>query len=554
MNTIETSPAATPAPDRRRWLGMAVLSLGVSLIIVDATIVNVAVPAIIRTLNIQLGDAEWINSIYSLVFAALLITLGRVGDLIGRRRLFMTGLVVFVAASMLAGLAPNGALLIAARLIQGIGGAMILPATLSTVNATFQGRERGIAFGIWGSIIGGMAALGPLLGGWLTTTFSWRWAFYINLPLGLIALFGASRWVRETRDETTRPGFDLPGFFTSTLGMASLVFALIEGQRYGWLRPTATFSLGSWSWPLANLSIVPVAFALAVIGLVAFFLVEVRRGGRGQLALIDLSLFELRSFSFGNLTATIVSLGELGMVFVLPLFLQGVLGYSAFRTGLLLLALAGGSFLAGPGAVGLARRLGPRRVVTLGMGLEALAIFSLSVLISPTVAGWALAPSLFVYGIGVGLASAQLTSVVLAEVSPSRSGQASGMQSTFRQVGSALGIAILGTVLAVSLGNETAARLAEVPGLPPQAQAQMVALAKATAGQVIGELRQRPETVAIADAISVALTDAARHAALVASAFVLLGFGASWLLPDTRAADEPAADTGGVPAGRPVEI
>lgn len=532
--------AATNLPDRRRWLGMAILSLGVSLIIIDATIVNVAIPAIIDSLHIELGDAEWINSIYSLVFAALLITLGRVGDLVGRRRLFMAGLVVFVAASMLAGLAPNGGLLIAARLIQGIGGAMILPSTLSTVNATFQGRDRAIAFGIWGSVIGGMAALGPLLGGWLTTAFSWRWAFYINLPLGIIALAGAAAWVRESRDETARPGFDLPGFLASTIGLGSLVFGLIEGQRYGWWRPTRPFAIGGWTWPSDSLSIVPAAFALAAVALALFLAIEVRRGRAGQPALIDLGLFRLRSFGFGNIAAAIVSLGELGMVFVLPLFLQGVLGFSAFRTGLLLVALAGGSFLAGPGAVALARRIGPRRVVTTGMGLEVVAIFSLSLILTPTVAGWALVPSLFVYGVGVGLATAQLTSVILADVPANRSGQASGMQSTFRQVGSALGIAILGTVLAVSLGNGTADRLAQVPNLSPEVRAQTVELAKATAGQIIGELRARPDDAAIVDAIGVALTDAARRSALVASAFVLVGFGASWLLPETRASEEPA--------------
>ena len=486
-------------PDRRRWLGMAILSLGVSMIIIDATIVNVAIPAIIKSLNIELGDAEWINSIYSLVFASLLITLGRVGDLVGRRRMFIIGLGIFVAASMLAGLAPNSGLLIAARLIQGIGGAMILPSTLSTVNATFQGRDRAIAFGIWGSVIGGMAALGPLLGGWLTTSFSWHWAFYINLPIGLIVLAGALAWVRESRDETARPGFDLPGFFASTIGLGSLVFGLIEGQRYGWLRPTKAFALGSWTWPLDNVSIVPFAFALALLGLSLFLLIEVGRGRAGQPALIDLKLFRFRSFSFGNIAASIVSLGELGMVFVLPLFLQGVLGFSAFRTGLLLVALAAGSFLAGPSAVALARRIGPRRVVTTGMGLE-----------------------------------------VLADVPANRSGQASGMQSTFRQVGSALGIAILGTVLAVNLGNETADRLAQIPNLSPEVRAQTVELVKATAGQILGELRNRPDAAALVTVIGQALTDAARRAAMVASLFVLLGFGASWLLPDTRIPEQPA--------------
>lgn len=532
---------AVTAPDPRRWWAMAVVSLGVAMIIVDATIVNVAVPSIIRDLHITLNDAEWINSIYSLVFAALLITLGRIGDLAGRKRLYTIGLLLFVGASMLAGLAPNGGLLIAARLIQGVGGAMILPATLSIVNTTFQGRERGIAFGIWGSIIGGMAALGPLLGGWLTTNLSWRWAFYINLPIGLLALLGTLAWVRESRDEHARRGFDLPGFLTSTIGLASLVFALIEGQRYGWWQPALPLALGGWTWQ-GSLSIVPFAFALAAVCLVSFVLIEWRRTRTGKLVLIDVQLFRLRSFAYGNLTATIVSLGEFGVVFVLPLFLQSVREYSAFQTGLVLLALAGGSFLAGGLAAFLSQRVGPRRVVTAGMGLEAIGIGSLSLILSPTITGWNLVPSLLIYGLGVGLATAQLTSVILVDVPPERSGQASGMQSTFRQVGSALGIAILGTVLAVTLGNETQSRLAQIPHLPAGARAGITASVKATAGQVLTQLRRQPGNEAVVKAVSDALTQATHWAALAAALFVLCGFAMSWLLPNPQATPHGPAE------------
>ena len=187
---------------RRKWLGLAMLSLGVALIIMDATIVNVAIPSIIRDLDIELVDAEWITTIYSLVFAALLITLGRLGDQFGRKRLFHIGLIIFMAASLLAGRAPTGPALVAASAVQGISAAMILTSPISTVNATFRGRDRAIAFGVWGSVIGGMAAIGPLVGGWLTTDFSWRWAFYINIPIGIAVLIGSFPWVSESRDDS----------------------------------------------------------------------------------------------------------------------------------------------------------------------------------------------------------------------------------------------------------------------------------------------------------------------------------------------------------------
>jgi EmrB/QacA subfamily drug resistance transporter len=538
MSTTTTTGAG-PA----RWFGMAMLGLGVSLIIVDATIVNVAVPTIIEDLHINLGTAEWINSIYSLVFAALLITLGRLGDLYGRKKLFLTGLVVFVVSSMGAGLAPNGGALIATRLVQGIGGALILPTTLSIINSTFVGRERAIAFGIWGSIIGGMAALGPLLGGWLTTNVSWRWAFYINVPLGLIALLGGLAWVRDSRDDTTQTGFDLRGFLTVTIGLAGIVFALIEGETYGWWRPDQPFSIVGWQWPLTMISVVPIAGLVGLGLLLAFIAIEWRRRANGQLVLFDLDLFRLRSFSFGILTVTIVSLGELGTVFVLPLFLQGALAYSAFRTGVVLLPLAIGSFLAGPLAASLSQRFGANRVVSLGMGLEALGIFTISLLLSPTISGWALAPSLLAYGFGLGLASAQLTSVVLAEVPVARSGQASGMQSTFRQVGSALGIAVLGTVLAIGLGAETRDQLAQAPNLPVQQREQIVAVVKSTAGQVLAQFRQQPGSAPLVAVVSQALADATIQATHIATIFVLLGFAASWFLPDTRAIErEPSGE------------
>jgi MFS family permease len=204
------------------------------MIIVDATIVNVAIPSIIRDLHIGITQAEWANSIYSLVFAALLISVGRIGDVTGRRRVFIWGLLVFLGASLITALAPSGTVLLAGRFLQGVGGALILPSTLSIVNATFRGRERAIAFGIWGSVIGGMAALGPLAGGWFVTNLSWRWAFYVNLPIGALALAGTLLYLGESRDPDARPGFDPPGVAVSTIGFLSVVFGLIEGQTYGW--------------------------------------------------------------------------------------------------------------------------------------------------------------------------------------------------------------------------------------------------------------------------------------------------------------------------------
>ena len=216
-----------------RWFGLVFISLAVALIIVDSTIVNVAVPAIVDELDLSSTQVQWVQEAYTLVFASLLLLFGSLADRFGRRRLLLIGVVLFAAASVGAAFAPTADLLIGARLVQGVGGAMMLPSTLSLLNATFRGRERGIAFAVWGSTIGGMAAVGPLLGGWLTTAFSWRWAFGINVPLGILIIIGVLWAVSESR-EGSRGRIDLVGVVLSVVLFGSLVFGLIEGRTLGW--------------------------------------------------------------------------------------------------------------------------------------------------------------------------------------------------------------------------------------------------------------------------------------------------------------------------------
>ncbi len=572
--------AAIHESGRGRWLGLAMLSVGVSMIIVDATIVNVAVPSIIRDLNLDLTAAEWVNTSYALVFAALLVTLGRIGDVIGRRRMYLTGLVIFLVASVLAGAAQTGEWLIGARLLQGVGGAAILPATQSILNANFRGRDRAIAFGIWGSVIGGMAAVGPLLGGFLTTYVSWRWAFFINIPIGLVAIAGTLKYIGESRDEHAKPGFDFPGFLLITLGLGGIVFALIEGQTYGWLVPKRPFTVAGWTWPSADVSIIPFILAGGALALVIFAVVELRRRKAGKFYLFDFTMWRYPGFRYGNLAGTIVSLGEFGLLFILPLFLQAVLGLSAFETGALLISLAVGSFFAAPGAAQMARRFGPRRVVTVGMALEAVGILWTTLLIAVDVNVVLFVPPLFIYGLGVGFATAQLTSIVLGDVPPRESGLASGTNSTMRQVGSALGIAILGTVLAAGLSSGVRTQLADhAPQIPEAAREGFAIAIEQSAGQAINAFRgdpadlvasglvppefadflagpaARPVLDQVVTAGEDAFVDAARTAGFVALGFVLLGVVFSFLLPrDKPHVLERVGPEEPVPAaGRPEE-
>ncbi|MEV7329190.1 DHA2 family efflux MFS transporter permease subunit [Micromonospora sp. NPDC093244] len=526
---------------RGRWWGLFAISLGVAMIIVDATIVNVAVPQIIRDLDITSTDAQWVQEAYTLVFAALLLVAGRLADRSGRRRMFVAGVVVFVAASVLAALAGSGETLIASRVLQGVGGAMMLPTSLSLLNANFTGRDRGIAFAVWGSTIGGAAALGPLLGGWLTTEYSWRWAFGINVPVGLAVVAVTLALVAESRDDRAERGIDIVGALLSVIGMTGVVFALIEGRTYGWWEREKPFSLFGLDWTL-TLSPVPVAGLLGLAALALFLGHQLRRNRAGRPALLDLSLFGIGSFRNGVLAAAIVSLGEFGLLFALPLWYQNVLGYSAFDTGLALLPLAVGSFLASGIGAPLTQRLGAARVVQLGVAAELVGVAGLGLVVAPDTSWWAPLGFLFVYGIGVGMATAQLTGVSLSEVPVRRSGQGSGVQSTARQVGSALGIAVLGTVLFASLGGILGDRLADQPGLDAAQRDQVVTAVKESAGAAIGGLADDPRTAPIAQEARIAFSDATRYAAFAAAGFLLIGLVACARLPRTRPEPQAPAD------------
>lgn len=278
------------ASARRRWAGLVFISIAVALIIVDSTIVNVAVPSIVDDLGITSTQVQWVQEAYTLVFASLLLVFGSIADRVGRRRMLLTGVVVFALASVGAALASTGDLLILARFVQGVGGAMILPTTLSLLNATFRGRERGIAFAVWGSTIGGMAAVGPLLGGWLTTTFSWHWAFGINIPLGILIVVGVLLTVEESRGGAA--GIDVVGAILSVIAMGTLVFGLIEGRSYGWWTVDQRPELFGASWPW-DLSPVPVAFVISAATIAAFVVWGVRRRRAGKPTLLAFGLFGL---------------------------------------------------------------------------------------------------------------------------------------------------------------------------------------------------------------------------------------------------------------------
>ena len=395
---------------------------------------------------------------------------------------------------------------------------------------------------MWGSTIGGMAAVGPLLGGWLTTDFSWRWAFGINIPLGIAVFIGIAFAVAESKEARAK-GIDVVGAVLSVLLFGGLVFGLIEGRTYGWWTSAKPFTLGGFTWPW-TISPVPVAFVISALALVGFL----SRGRRGRSSLLEFSLFRIRSFSNGNIAALVIALGEFGLILSLPLWLQFVLGFDALQTGLVLLALAVGSFVASGIAGATSGRVDPIVMVRFGIAAEIVGVVAVAVVIAPdAVWGWLL-PALFVYGIGVGLATAQLTGVILQDVPVDLSGQGSGTQSTSRQVGSALGIAILGTVLFTSTGGILSNSLDDA-GVPEAQRDQIVSSVVDSAGAAIAVLDENDPSGVAADAARAAFSDGTRLSALTAAGFLVVGLGATFALGrGARRAELVETDAGGARA------
>lgn len=449
-----TQGEQTDRPTRSDWVGLWVLALALAMIVLDGTIVGVALPVIIQDLDLSLTEAQWVNSLYAVVFAALLLTFGRLGDRFGRRRLMIGGVAIFMLGSVLAAMAATGDLLIASRAVQGVGGALILPSTLSTVNATFRGRDRAAAFGVWGAVMSGAAAVGPLLGGWLTEVADWPWIFWVNIPLGVGVIVAATLFVHETRGTDGGEGYDVLGPILSALGFGALVFGLIEGSSLGWWTPKAPLAIGSFTWPAdAVVSAVPVSLAAGTLLIALFVVREASRTRRRVSAMLDTTLFRIPTFAWGNVTAGLVAVGEFALVFILPLHLVNSLGLDVLDAGFVLAAMAGGAFIAGAAARRLSARFGSPNVVVLGLGLELVGIVGTALVVGMALSPWLVALVLLPYGVGLGLASAQLTSTVLRDVPVAQSGSGSAVQSTVRQVGSALGSAVGGTALAMALGS-----------------------------------------------------------------------------------------------------
>jgi EmrB/QacA subfamily drug resistance transporter len=437
--------------ERSPWAILAVLCIGLFMILLDGTIVNIAIPHIMTSLDTGLSGVEWVMNAYILAFAVTLVTFGRLGDLYGRRRLYVTGMALFTLASLACGLAPSISWLIVFRVVQGLGGAAMMPATLSIVAAVFPPGRRGAAMGVWGGVSGLATAIGPSLGGLIVDSASWRWIFLINIPIGMLGVLLALRIVPESKNRGAVETLDLPGVGLFSVALFCLTFALIEGQNYGW---TSLTILG--------------LFAAALVGLLLFYAQE----HRVRQPLIDFSLFRKIDFLAGNITGLLLSASMMGVFFMIPIFLQTVLGFSALKAGLVMSPMSVVIIFAAPLAGMMSDRVGSKWIVALGMLLLAFGIAWMAGLtpwheqLTPDTTPMMLLFPFIVAGIGIGFAVAPVTSAVMATAPPERVGNASGVLSTMRQVGSLMGIAILGAVLQNRITANVTAGLETVKGLP----------------------------------------------------------------------------------------
>jgi EmrB/QacA subfamily drug resistance transporter len=425
-----------------KWWTLTAVCLGTFMLLLDITIVNVALPDIQRALGSNFADLQWIVDAYALTLAAFLLTAGSLADMYGRRRLYLIGLVVFTCASVLCGAAQTTLMLQISRAVQGVGGAIMFSVSLALLADAFRGRDRGVAFGVWGGITGLAVAIGPLLGGILTTGISWRWIFFVNAPIGVIAVVLSVLKVSESREpKASRP--DWAGFVLFTLALASLIYALIEANQKSFTN-----------------SLVLSCFAAAAVLLAAFVLVEWRISN----PMFDLSLFRLPTFTGGAVAAFTLSASIFAMLLYLVLYLQDILGFSALSTGVKFTIMSGGIIVAATVAGRLSSKVPVRFLIGPGLILVGIALLLMRGL--DATSSWThLIPGLIVGGIGVGLVNPPLASTAVGVVEPQRAGMASGINSTFRQVGIATGIALLGTLFLNMVKTQVQSKIAAVPGL-----------------------------------------------------------------------------------------
>ncbi len=487
----------------RKWWTLIAVSVAIFMLLLDITVVNVALPDIQRSLHSSFQDLQWVVDAYSLTLAAFLLTAGSLADLLGRKRVFMAGLVVFTGASVVCGLSSSSLMLNLARGVQGIGGAMMFATSLALIAQAFHGKDRGTAFGVFGAVTGAAVAVGPLIGGIITSGIGWQWIFFVNLPIGVVAVMLAYRQVHESRDPDAS-GVDWIGLLTFSGALFLLVFALVRGNEAGW---------GSTQI---------VGFLIASAVLLVIFVIAERVQERPML---DLTLFRRPAFTGANIVAFALSGSVFAMFLYQTLYIQNVLGYSPLQAGLRFLPITLLSFVVAPVAGRLSVRVPVRLLLGVGLALVSAGLLAMTAVDASS--GWtALVPGFAIAGVGIGLVNPPLASAAIGVVPHERSGMASGINSTFRQVGIATGIAGLGAVFQHNVTSGTRSALSasghagEVAGAAHGHLATL--LESGEVGRIAGTLSSGARA-ALTHSYRVGFTGAFTDILIIAAALALAG-------------------------------
>jgi len=414
------------APEVRKWWTLGAVAVGLFMIMLDNTVVIVALPSIGSDLGISISELEWVVNGYALTFGVLLLTGGKLADLLGRRLIFILGLLIFTAASLACGLANGADVLIGARVVQGIGAALMNPATLSIISATFPPRQRGMAIGIWAGVSALALAVGPIVGGLLTEHVGWSWIFFINVPVGIAGIFAARLFIDETRDTSHEQRLDLPGLATSSIALFALTYALIESNDRGW-----------------GDSLILALLGVSAVFLVLFVLLERHQ----RLPMLDLSLFRNRTFSAANTVMLLVGFAMFGTFVFVSLYLQNVLRYSPVEAGAAFLPMTLLIMFVAPASGRLSDKLGPRALMVPGLLLISLSLFLFSLLDEGS-SFWNLLPVMIVGGFGMAMTMAPTVSAAMGSVPVDKAGVGSGVINSMRQVGGSVGLALVGAIMA----------------------------------------------------------------------------------------------------------
>ncbi len=522
----------------KKWGSLLVMSLALAIIIIDSTLLNVSLKTIITELHTDIQSLQWVISAYSLVLAALTITGGRLGDLFGRKRMFVLGAIIFAIGSFTSSISNNATtLLIGEAIIEGIGAALMMPATASLLVSNFRGKDRAIAFGFWGGIAGAASAIGPILGGWLTTNYSWRWGFRINVFVAALLVIG-SIIVKESKDREEKPSLDFVGVILSALGLLGIVFGFIESSQYGWWKAKEDFIFFGHRLAPFGYSVVPYSLLVGIIIVLSFIAWELYLDHMDRTPLVSLTLFENSQFLSGVVTTGILALGQAGIFFSIPIFLQGVLGLDALHTGLAILPMSLTALIAAPIMAWVSTIITPKRVIQIGLVAQTIGLILLEQSLQAGMSTVRLIPGLIAYGLGIAMVMAPISNLTLSAVSVEEAGEASGVTNTFRQIGSTLGSAIIGALLLTAITTNVQSSIKTSTAIPTAAKSAITQSLSSQSTNIefglgASQATNSPAGKIITGIVERSTTKANRDSLLYTSIFAILGFLVSFWLPNT---------------------